>query len=210
MGPRIEPLTADKLDDEALDALRIGFPRAADRYLSDAADAPPLPTVLGLMLNHPKVAGPWFAYNNVLLYDPAITARQRELAILRVAWLARGTYEWLQHVRLGQQAGITDAELEAIAAGPDAGSWSPFEADLLRAVDELMHDSRIGDNTWKRLSEHFDTRQMMELTFVVGTYLCLAFVFNSADLPLDEGLDPGNIPVPRREASAGERPEMED
>ena len=199
MSPRIEPLSAEKLDDDALAALRVGFPRAADQFVSDAPDAPPLPTVLGLMLNHPKLAGPWFAYNNVLLHDPSITARQRELAILRVAWHARGTYEWLQHVRLGQLAGITDAEIEAITVGPDADSWSPLEADLLRAVDELMHDARIGDDTWKRLSEHFDTRQLMELTFVVGTYLCLAFVFNSADLPLDEGLDPGNIPVPRRE-----------
>jgi len=210
MSPRIEPLTAEKLDDEALAALQVGFPRAADRYLSGAPDAPPFPTVLGLMLNHPTLAAPWFAFNNVLLYDPSITARQRELAILRVAWLARGTYEWLQHVRLGQQAGITDAELEAIVAGPDAGSWTPLEADLLRAVDELMGDARISDDTWNRLSEHFDTRQLMELTFVVGSYLTLAFVFNSADLPLDEGLDPGNIPVPRREASASERPEMED
>jgi len=210
MSPRIEPLTAETLDDKALAALQVGFPGAADRYLSGAPDAPPFPTVLGLMLNHPKLAAPWFAYNNVLLYDPAITARQRELAILRVAWLARGTYEWLQHVRLGQQAGITDAELDAIAEGPDAGSWAPLEADLLRAVDELMGDARISDDTWNRLSEHFDTRQLMELTFVVGSYLTLAFVFNSADLPLDEGLDPGNIPVPRREASASERPEMED
>jgi alkylhydroperoxidase family enzyme len=210
MSPRIEPLTAEKLDDEALAALNAGFPGARDTFLSDAPDAPPLPTVLGLMLNHPKLAAPWFAFNNVLLRDPSITARQRELAILRVAWRARGTYEWLQHVRLGQQAGITDAEVEAITVGADAGSWSALEAEILRATDELFDDARITDDTWKRLSEHFDTRQLMELTFVVGSYLTLAFVFNSADLPLDEGLDPGNIPVPRREASARERPEMED
>ncbi len=199
MSPRIEPLTAEKLDDEAQAALRVGFPRAADQFLSGAPDGPPLPTVLGLLLNHPKLAGPWFAYNNVLLFDPAIDPRQRELMILRVAWRARGDYEWLQHVRLAQQLGVTNAEIEAIAVGADARSWSPVEADLLRAVDELFDDSRIGDATWARLSDHFDTRQLMELTFVVGSYLCLAFVFNSADLPLDPGLDPGNIPVPNRE-----------
>jgi 4-carboxymuconolactone decarboxylase len=210
MSPRIEPLTAETLDDEALAALKVGFPRAADTFLSGAPDAPPFPTVLGLLLNHPKLAAPWFTYNNVLLHDPSITARQRELAILRVAWRARGTYEWLQHVRLGQHAGITNAEIEAITVGADAGSWEPLEADVLRATDELFDDARITDETWKRLSEHFDTRQLMELTFVVGSYLTLAFVFNSADLALDKGLDPGNIPVPRRDASASERPEMED
>jgi 4-carboxymuconolactone decarboxylase len=199
MSPRIEPLTADKLDDEAQAALVAGFPRAADQYLTGSPDAPPLPTVLGLLLNHPKLAAPWFKFNNVLLYEPAIDPRQRELMILRVAWRARGTYEWLQHVRLAQQLGVTNDELEALTVGADAGSWSPVEADLLRAVDELFDDSRIGDATWARLSQHFDTRQLMEITFVIGSYLCLAFVFNSADLPLDPGLDPGDIPVPVRE-----------
>src|SRR4029078_1558539 len=134
MSQRIEPLTAEKLDDEAQAALRVGFPRAADQFLSGAPAGPRLPTVLGLLLNHPKLAGPWFAYNNVLLYDPAIDPRQRELMILRVSWRARGEYEWLPHARLAHPLGVSDAEIEAITVGADAGSWSPVEADLLRAV----------------------------------------------------------------------------
>ena len=42
--------------------------------------------------------------------------------------------------------------------------------------------------------------QMMEIAFVVGTYLCLAFVLNSAGVQLDEDLDPSIAPaIPQRE-----------
>ena len=74
MSARIEPLTAEKLDDEAQAAFAGRVP-ASGRPVPDlgAPDGPPLPTVLGLLLNHPKLAGPWFAYNNVLLFDPRST-----------------------------------------------------------------------------------------------------------------------------------------
>ena len=200
MKPRIEPLTAEELDADAQAAFRAGMPGAADRFLSDAPDAPPIPTVLGLLLHHPRVAGPWLTYNNTLLGKPTIEPRQRELLIVRIAWHARAEYEYLQHVRLALQLGVTDAEIEAVTRGPDAGTWSPIEADLLRAADELFADQCISGPTWARLSEHFDTAQMMEIAFVVGTYLCLAFVLNSAGVQLDEDLDPSIAPaIPQRE-----------
>ena len=194
-GPRIRPLTAAELDTDAQAAFRTGMPGAADRFLADASDAPPIPTVLGVLLHHPRVAGPWLAYNNTLLGKPTIEPRQRELLIVRIAWHARAEYEYLQHVRLAKQFGVTDEEIEAITDGPDAGTWSPVDADLLRAADELYQDARIGTATWARLSEHFDTPQLMEIAFVVGTYLCLAFVLNSAGVELDPDLDPASAPA---------------
>ena len=200
MKPRIEPLAADQLDADAQAAFRTGMPGAADRFLSDAPDAPSIPTVLGVLLNHPRVAGPWLTFNNTLLGKPTIEPRQRELLIVRIAWHARAEYEYLQHVRLAKQFGVTDAEIEAVTVGPEAGTWSPVEADLLRAADELYGDAQISSATWTRLSEHFDTQQLMEIAFVVGTYLCLAFVLNSAGVQLDPDLDPSMAPaIPPRE-----------
>jgi alkylhydroperoxidase family enzyme len=200
MKPRIEPLAADQLDADAQAAFRTGMPGAADRFLSDAPDAPPIPTVLGVLLNHPRVAGPWLTFNNTLLGKPTIEPRQRELLIVRIAWHARAEYEYLQHVRLAKQFGVTDEEIEAVTVGPEARTWSPVEADLLRAADELYDDAQISSATWARLSEHFETQQLMEIAFVVGTYLCLAFVLNSAGVQLDEDLDPSIAPaIPPRE-----------
>ena len=68
--------------------------------------------------------------------------------------------------------------------------WSPLEADLLAATDQLIDTHRIDDATWVRLAEHLDERQLVELVFVVGTYTCLAMAFNSFGVELDADLAP--------------------
>ncbi|HEX4868666.1 MAG TPA: hypothetical protein VFV32_13735 [Acidimicrobiales bacterium] len=42
------------------------------------------------------------------------------------------------HERIARQVGLGDDEIARIAEGPDAAGWSPLEAALLRAPDELL------------------------------------------------------------------------
>jgi alkylhydroperoxidase family enzyme len=139
-------------------------------------------------MRHPALAGPFLAYNSVLLRTPAVSPRHRELMILRVAWRTRSTYEWVQHVRLAQTCGISTEEIDAIADGTDARPWAPLEADLLAATDQLIDRYCIDDDTWARLADHLDARQLIEVTFIVGTYVALAMAFNSFGLELDPEL----------------------
>ena len=186
--PRIEPLARDRWDDDFRAALHKAFSGdVVDRFLSTGPDAIPVPNALTTMLQHPRLAGPFLAYNNVLLWDPALEPRARELIVLRVAWRTRSRYEWVQHVQLAGRFGVTADEIAAIAHGPDAGVWSPFEADLLAATDQLIDGYGIDDDTWGRLAAHLDTRQLVEMVFVVGTYTCLAMVFNSLQVQLEPG-----------------------
>ena len=135
-------------------------------------------------MHHPALAGPFLAYNNVLLLRrPTLDARVRELMILRVAWRTRSAYEWVQHVRLARGVGITAGrDRRDRATAPTPTAWTPLEADLLAATDELIDGYRIDDDTWTRLAEQLDERQLVELVFVVGTYTGLAMAFNSFGL----------------------------
>jgi alkylhydroperoxidase family enzyme len=191
--PRLAPLPVERWDDEARAALR-GM-NGADRFLSGAPGAPRMPNVLAVLMHNPRVVGPWLAFNSVLLNQPTLEPRHRELMILRVAWRTGSDYEWLQHVLLAKRLGISAAELEAVSRGADAGIWTPFEADLLAATDQLLDRHCIDDATWNRLAERLDKRQLVELTFVVGAYACLAMAFNSFGLELDPDLDPSEAPV---------------
>ncbi len=162
---------------------------AAERFGATGPDAIPVPNVLGTLMHHPALAGPFLAYNDVLLRAPALDPRLRELMILRVAWRTGSPYEWAQHVRLADRVGITPDEIEAVADGADAARWSPLEADLLAATDELHrrlpHRRRDVASTRRRSSTK---RQLVELVFVVGTYTGLAMAFNSFGLELDADL----------------------
>ena len=107
----------------------------------------------------------------MLLQTPTLEPRDRELMVLRVAWRTRSRYEWVQHVRLAPRVGITPEEIAAVADGPERRrSWTPLEADLLAATDQLIDGYRVDDDTWARLAEQLDERQLVELVFVVGTY----------------------------------------
>ena len=188
--PRLPPLPKERWDDGARAALEAGFgPKVADRFLSTEPDAPRVPNVVGTLMHYPALAGPWLAFNRVLLFTPVLTARQREIMVLRVAARTGSTYEWAQHVRMAANCDITPDEIQAIENRSGGTTWSPLEADLLEATDQLLDNYRIDDATWARLAQHFDEQQLVELVFVVGSYTCLAMAFNSFGIPLDPDLE---------------------
>jgi alkylhydroperoxidase family enzyme len=172
-------------------ALRRGIGEiAADRYVAN--DEVPVPNVIATLLHHPKLASRFLAYNMELLQRPALDARLRELMVLRVAYRSRAPYEWAQHVRMAESLGITPEEIAAIAGG--SGEWSPLEASLLAATDQLIDDYRVDDATWRALAAELDERQLVEVVFVVGTYAALAMAFNSFGLELDVDLQATALP----------------
>jgi alkylhydroperoxidase family enzyme len=192
---RIPSVPREQLDEAMQDAIRGAFREpVASRFLSDGDDALPIPSAIGSMLHHPKLAREWLRFNNVLLWSPTVPERQRELMILRLAWRTRSDYEWVQHVHLSERYGVTRDEVDAVIRGDYAG-FDGVERDLLVATDELLDDYRVGDATWARLAERFDEKELVELVFVVGTYTCLAMVFKSFGLSLAE-LDTEGVPLP--------------
>ncbi len=197
MSARLPPVPPERWDEEIEGALRTGL---------GGLPPAPVPNVLGTLVNHPRLAGAFLAYNSVLLFGPTLDRRARELMILRVAWRTRAPYEWLQHVRLAQRYGVTDEEIVAVGLGPGAEVWGELESDLLAATDQLIDGYSIDDETWARLAARLDARQLVEAVFVVGTYTCLAMAFNSFGLELDpelEAMGPPAMPPPRHTPPSG-------
>ncbi|MBE1536771.1 carboxymuconolactone decarboxylase family protein [Actinomadura algeriensis] len=188
-APRIGPLPVARWTEEERALLRGNLARA-DRYLSGAADAPPMPSVLGLFARHPRVGAPWLAFSGALLDDGALDARDRELLILRVGHRTNCRYQWTQHVGPARAAGLTREHLAAVAEGSGSPVWDERDRDLLRAADRLVDDHTVDEDTWKRLAARFDERQLLELLFVVGSYVCLAMVLNGVGLEPAAGSDP--------------------
>jgi AhpD family alkylhydroperoxidase len=196
-APRLTPRAADDWAADERDLLR-GRLTAADRYLTGEPDAPPLPGILGLLGHHPRLAANWLAFSGELLDEPVLDPRDRELLILRVGWRTQCRYEWAQHVRMARDAGVTAAEIDAVVGPLDAG-WSGRDRDLLAAADQMIDQHRIDDATWRRLATRFDEAELLELLFIVGSYLCLALVLNSVGLEPDPGSDDSSeLPAPRR------------
>jgi 4-carboxymuconolactone decarboxylase len=182
--PRLAPLPRAQWDDDVRAALARAFSeKVADQFFA----AGEMPNVLGTLMHNPALMGPFLAYNNVLLREPALGHRLRELIILRVALRTRAPYEWAQHVRMAGTVGVTPEEIAA-TVHRRVRDRSELEFDVLAATDQLIDGYRVDDPTWARLAEQLDARQLVELVFVVGTYTALAMAFNSFGLQLDADL----------------------
>jgi alkylhydroperoxidase family enzyme len=143
---------------------------------------------LGTLAQHPEMTRAFHTFDGHVLFGSTISIRERELIVLRVAHLRNSDYEWKQHLVQGADAGITPDEIERVAQGPDAIGWSPHESALLRAVDELLADACITDDTWSVLADELDPQQLMDVVFTVGCYDLIAMAFNSFGVQPDTDL----------------------
>jgi AhpD family alkylhydroperoxidase len=168
---------------EALAAMN---PPHARYAVAPSADRPAAMATLGTLAHHPALARAFGTFNGHVLRATTLSERQRELLVLRVAAIRQCGYEWVQHVFLGLEAGIDHEEIARVAFGPDAPFWSPFEAALLRSVDELLGDAVISEPTWNVLSEQLSVEQLLDLMFTVGAYETVAFMMRCFRLELDD------------------------
>jgi AhpD family alkylhydroperoxidase len=170
----------------ALAALRPPVPRHP--LPNQDADRPKARNALGTFARYPALAQAFHTFNGHVLFASTLSTRQRELIVLRVASLRQCEYEWRQHAVLAGDVGIASDEVERVADGATAGGWSSLEAALLNAVDELITEAKVSDDTWAALAHDFDDRQLMDLVFTVGAYDALAMAFLSFGVQLDDDL----------------------
>jgi 4-carboxymuconolactone decarboxylase len=152
--------------------------------------------IFATLAHHPKLMKRWMVFGNHVLAKSTLSARHRELLILRTGWNCRAPYEWGQHVAIGRTVGITDEEVARLAEGPDAAGWDPFESLLLRAADELHNDTSLSDSTYAELAKRYNEQQMLDLVFTVGQYHLVSMALNSMRVQRDDGVT--GVPIPER------------
>jgi 4-carboxymuconolactone decarboxylase len=175
--PRITPVPQEEWSAEQAEVLAAFTERG------------PVLNIFATQARHPKALAaflPWGGY--ILSRRNTLPVREREIVILRTGFDCKCGYEWTQHVPIGQRAGLTDEEVARIKAGPDADGWTPAEAALLRAADELVVTHAISDPTWQALTDNFEQQQCMDVVFTVGEYTQVSMMLNSFGVQLEDGL----------------------
>jgi len=181
-APRIEPVDLDRLDADQRAALapfldtdggRVGGGRVLNIFRTLAHAPRALTAFLG-----------WGSY--ILSKRNTLSARDRELVILRTGYMCRSGYEWTQHKRIGLECELTETEIERIKAGPDSDGWSAIDRAMLRAVDELVADHFVTDATWAALAPLGD-KGRMDLVFTVGQYTQVSMILNSFGVQVEAG-----------------------
>ena len=183
--PRLHPVSIDALTPEQAEVL-------APLGGGGVIPAGPVLNIFRTLAHAPKALTAFLGWGNYILSKKNdLPAREREIVILRTGFLCRSGYEWTQHVEIGLRCGLTPAEIPMLKTGADAG-WSPADAALVRAADELHADQFISDATWAALLAHFSEKQAMDVVFTAGQYTQVCMMLNTFGVQLDPGqiLDP--------------------
>ena len=197
--PRIPALVPSDWPASMREALAVLLPENPRHPRLRVDGRPKALNALGTLAHHPDLAKAYHTFNGHIIYNTTLSPRQRELLILRVAAVRGSEYEWIQHVVLAADVGISAEEVARVVDGPDAAGWTPFDAALLRAVDELVADALVAEDTWATLAGELDRQQLMDVVFTVGSYDLLAMAFRTFGVELDDDLqawasEPGPTP----------------
>lgn len=143
-----------------------------------------------LVANHPDLGKAFNVWGKHLLVTNAVPLRDRELIILRVAWLIKSLYEWHNHVGYALNLGMRIEEIAAVKGGVDGWNWSEQDRAVLKGVDELLETNDLSDATWAELSSFYDKRQMLDFVHTVGHYVMMGWALKATRLPLEDYADP--------------------
>ena len=130
-----------------------------------------------------------------LRFHSALTAKQRELAIILTArdWTAQ--YEWYAHSRLALQAGIGKDAVDAIASGKRPASLGPDEQPVYNFVTELLKTRQVSDPVFKAAVAKLGEKGVVDLTGLVTYYGFVSAMLNIDRYPLAEGAKPELKPL---------------
>ncbi|WP_327582976.1 carboxymuconolactone decarboxylase family protein [Nonomuraea sp. NBC_00507] len=150
--------------------------------------------ILRTMAVNPSLLEAFFPLLQQVAAD-VLPARDREVVILRTAWRTRTPYMWAHHHAGGLAAGMSEQEIATVADQPAPPQWRPFDAVLVRAVDELHDVAHLSEATYQALARQYDQKQILELLALTGTYTLLSFILNTARVQIDPWLtDPAALP----------------
>lgn len=177
---RISPMKVEDFDAEAITTV------TNVRKVMGIKDTDDIPGFFRISLKHPGLFRIQMESGIQLVGHGALPRREAELAILRVGWLCRAPFEWGSHVGIGKRFGLTDEEIERLTIGSSAPGWNEHDGAIVKAVEELIADYYISDETWAILARSWDEPQLLEFPYLVGAYVTTAMQQNAIRLRLHD------------------------
>jgi len=141
-----------------------------------------------VMLHNSRAAGAVADLLRTLMFHNKLSARVRELVILRNGWRTRSEYEFCQHVRVSRDLKMSDEEILGVRNPVNCRAYSETDRAVIKMADELLDNSEVSAETWSILRKAFSNEELVELLLVAGFWRMIAGYLKTAKVPLDAGV----------------------
>lgn len=138
------------------------------------------------MINNPSAAASVHRLLSTLLFHNKLSARARELVILRTGWRTRSEYEFCQHVRVARNLKLGEEEILGVRDPERCKAYSEVDRAVIRMADELHERAEVSPATWAVLEKAFKREELVELLLAAGFWRMIAGFLKTAKVPLDE------------------------
>src|ERR1700757_2244262 len=166
---RFPPLSHDQMTDEqraVVDAIQSG-PRGAG-----------LRGPFNALLRSPQLCDLVQRVGAYVRFSSSIPAPLNEMAICMAGRKWGAQYEFYAHRRLGIEAGLNPAVLDAVAEGRRPSHMSADETLVYEFVTDLLSTGQVSDSKYAAVLERFGERGIMDLVGAVGYYSLVSMVLN--------------------------------
>lgn len=155
------------------------------------------------LAHNPAAARAFSVLGKYLKSSSAIDARLRELVTLQVGYETGCAYEFYHHVKIGYEAGVTDADIRAMI---DESHGRPttlgeVERAALKWARQLTRAFAVDDATYDALARVLPNEQLVDLAMTIGHYNNAVRIIACLGVDLEEGYEKlvEKFPLPARE-----------
>lgn len=128
---------------------------------------------------------PVVALVKALFQADDIDARLREVVTLRAAVLLNAPYEWQQNSKMALNTGLSQKEIDAVAADGPVQGLAPEYMLGCSAVDELVRKGTLTDETLSGLLDLYGELVTRKLILAIGYFTLLGMFLNGCRVPLE-------------------------
>jgi len=120
----------------------------------------------------------------------------RRVAILVTGRFWRGNVEWVAHVRLALENGVTESTIDDIW-NQQRPTGAPEDERLVYEVAKNLHERHeLSNELYRRAVDRFGERGLVEIIGVIGFYTMVSMTLNAFRVPATEWRSSRSI-IPR-------------
>lgn len=167
---------------------RIPYPETTEITPENAALLADLPdlNVFRMMARAGAAFRPFMALVNSYLNNGTLDPQLRELVILRVGHTAGAAYEIWHHERVSCELGMSEERIAAAKGPLPCSLFSDAENAALELTDDIVANTRAGDQTFAAAHTHLGDNQTTELVVIVGVYQMVCTFLETMGIEIED------------------------
>jgi 4-carboxymuconolactone decarboxylase len=166
---------------------------ARQQEVADTITAGPRGALKGpflALIHNPELAHRVQALGEHLRFGTGLPQALVEVAILVTARRWSSDYEWAAHSRVARESGLREPVIDALSRNERPGALDADEAVIHDFAHETVWNGAASGPAFDAMVARFSHATALDILAVCGYYTMLAFVLNTAELPLPAGAIP--------------------